>query len=122
MMRRRTLVAALGGVAGTWPVAVRAPQRAMPVVGLLLSGLNPPELLARYLTHAPRTQRKAFPVIDYVSRAQQQQSLPRIGWLLLEHSIDNPSAVAGFRQGLTDGPIAMSTLRPQLNQLGRQTR
>ena len=55
-------------------------------------------------------------------RAQQPQKLPRIGWLLPEQSTDNPSAVAGYRQGLVDGPIAMSTLRPQLNQLGRLTR
>jgi hypothetical protein len=77
---------------------------------------------ATILAHASRAQQKAIPVIDYVSRARQQRRLPRIGWLLPEHSTDNPSAVAGYRQGLVDGPIAMSTLRPQLNQLGRLTR
>jgi hypothetical protein len=77
---------------------------------------------ATILARASRTQQKAIPVIDYVSRARQQRRLPRIGWLLPEQSTDNPSAVAGYRKGLVDGPIAMSTLRPQLNQLGRLTR
>jgi hypothetical protein len=77
---------------------------------------------ATILARASRTQQKAIPVIDYVSRARQHRRLPRIGWLLPEQSTDNPSAVAGYRQGLVDGPIAMSTLRPQLNQLGRLTR
>ena len=76
---------------------------------------------ATILAHASRAQQKAIPVIDYVCRAQQRK-LSRIRWLLPEHSTDNPSAVAGFRQGLLDGPIAMSTLRPQLNQFGRLTR
>jgi putative tryptophan/tyrosine transport system substrate-binding protein len=41
MIRRRTLVAAVGGVTRAWPVAVRVQQNAMPVIGLLLSGLTP---------------------------------------------------------------------------------
>jgi putative tryptophan/tyrosine transport system substrate-binding protein len=41
VIRRRTLVAALGGMTRAWPVAVRAQQKAVPVIGLLLSGLTP---------------------------------------------------------------------------------
>src|SRR4249920_1688959 len=41
VIRRRTLVAALAGVTRAWPVAVRAQHKAMPVIGILLSGLTP---------------------------------------------------------------------------------
>jgi putative tryptophan/tyrosine transport system substrate-binding protein len=33
--RRRELLAALGGAVGAWPMAARAQQRTMPVVGLI---------------------------------------------------------------------------------------
>ena len=59
-IRRREFILTLGGVAAAWPLATRAQQQAMPVIGFLYSGSPDP------VAHRLAALRQGLKDSDYV--------------------------------------------------------
>jgi putative ABC transport system substrate-binding protein len=112
-MRRRDFMTLLGGAAAVWPLAARAQQPAMPVVGLLSS--DAPDLLQAFrqgLKDAGYAERENM-AIEY-SPAAHNQRLPEFAADLVRRKVDvivaaNTSAALAAKAATTTIPIVFST-------------
>jgi putative tryptophan/tyrosine transport system substrate-binding protein len=112
-IQRREFIALIGGAAVAWPLAARAQQPAMPVVGLLSS--NAPDLLQAFrqgLKDTGYAERENM-AIEYPP-VPQNQRLPEFAVDLVRRKVDvivagNTSAALAAKAATTTIPIVFST-------------
>src|SRR5258708_7171184 len=116
-LRRREFISLLGGTAATWPLAARAQQPLMPVVGWLGSGLAEPLLIAalhRGLREAGFIDRQNV-ALEYRWANGEYERLPALAVELVERRV--AVIVAGAPPAAHAAKAATSTI-PVVFSLG----
>src|SRR5262249_13296553 len=118
-MRRRAFITLLGGAALAWPLAARAQQPAMPVIGVL--GATSPDLNADFLRAFPETLKDtAFVESENVTVVYlwAEHQIDRLPGLAAELTRRRVAVLATIGNAATLATKAATTTTPIIFQLG----
>ena len=119
-MRRRELLAVLGGTAALWPLTTTAQDRKLPTVGVHVVGVPDPEVFLRAfrkgLRDAAYNERENVQ-LDIRSAEGKPERLPELAAELVRRNVAvivgfQTPAVAAAKQATTEIPIVMDAGEP----------